>query len=412
MPTEQTTAALADISNQLDVLRASQQSIQENKVSPALTALNKVQAEIATNDAAISSRVFPTLAQNALIDLLGKSRDVAVDNFDAAKSEFAAATATVNALIPQQIALENTAASETAAADPTSTVKDTASTNPSASDADTTAKYDTVSTPISASTPTFNDRQNETQQESPAPLPVTYGSNERLISVPAGAEPRKPVSATMITKDKNGKVAPVDLRVKIRVPKNYLTTSLTSGMNKELEKLGGIIFPYTPAINYEHKADYSPANPTHSNFTIYSYKSSSISAISIVGKFTVQTDADAGVYLATVHLLRALTKMRSGGITGDSDSGAPPPVCRLDAYGDAMLANVPVAITSFRVDLPDNVDYYNLGPTGTAFYGPASVPTIATITISCIPMYSRREMQNYSVTSWLDDFQVRKNGLL
>ena len=283
-------------------------------------------------------------------------------------------------------------------------------TNPDETAAATTVKYETPTAPVSTS---FSDARNEATGVYVAP-PVVRFSDAQFESnrvTPAAAMPAKKVWSNVVIRDANGAVQGEDLRVKIRVPPSYLTNS-TSGINKELSKLGGIIFPYTPSINYEHKADYASATPAHSNFIVYFYKNSSVSAISITGKFTVQNDADAGVYLATIHLLRALTKMRSGGITGDADSGAPPPVCRLDAYGDAMLANVPVAIASFRLELSDNIDYYNLGPEAAAVYGQASVPTLATITLSCIPIYSRQEMQDYSVTDWLNNPQVRKYGLL
>ena len=292
----------------------------------------------------------------------------------------------------------------------TDVVKSPDATNPDATAAATDAKYLTQTAPVSTS---FSDARNEANGVYIAP-PVVRFSDAQFESnrvTPAAAIPAKKVWSNVVIRDANGAVQGEDLRVKIRVPSNYLTSS-TSGINNELRKLGGIIFPYTPSISYEHKADYTSQTPTHSNFAVYFYKNSSISAITITGKFTVQNDTDVGVYLSTVHLLRALTKMRSGGRTGDADSGAPPPVCRLDAYGDAMLANVPVAITSFRLELPDNIDYYNLGPEAAAIYGQASVPTLSTITLSCIPMYSRQEMQDYSVTDWLNNPQVRKYGLL
>jgi hypothetical protein len=229
-----------------------------------------------------------------------------------------------------------------------------------------------------------------------------------------GAIPPSPRIGTVNIKDSKGSIKKDDLRVKIRVPvTDYLGWETTNGPNEELLRLGGIIFPYTPSISYEHKADYAPVNPTHSNFTQYFYKNSSITPISISGKFTVQNETDAGVYLATVHLLRALTKMRSGGSqTGDSDSGAPPPVCRLDAYGDFMLKNVPVVITSFKIELPEGIDYFVLGKLKSGIYKQASVPTVSTISVTCNPVYSRNEMQKFSVTGWLRDANSRKAGYL
>jgi hypothetical protein len=243
---------------------------------------------------------------------------------------------------------------------------------------------------------------------------------KRIVAgVPDGAMPAAPQPVQATIKNSNGNNVSKDHRVKIRVPPGYFS-QYTSGLNKELEKLGAILFPYTPTINYETKADYVNLNPTHSNFSIYFYKNSSVGSISITGKFTVQNEAEAGIYLATLHLLRALTKMKSGGSTGDVDSGAPPPICRLVAYGDFMMNNVPIVINSFRVDLPDNVDYFRLGKTSGSLanniYGMASVPIISNITISCLPIYSRDEMQKFSVGNlqkgWIGDSASRKAGYL
>jgi len=229
-----------------------------------------------------------------------------------------------------------------------------------------------------------------------------------------GAIPPKISAASVTFKNVQGDVISEDLRVKIRVPQEYWS-DITAGPNGELFNLSGIIFPYTPTINYEYKADYANLNPLHSNFSLYFYKNSSVSPIKISGKFTVQNDKDAAVYLSTIHLLRALTKMRSGGIKVDALSGSPPPICRLDAYGDLMLKNVPVVITGFNIDLPDNVDYFTVNKTGGSVpsaYGVASVPIISTISVTCTPMYSRAEMQKFNVNDFVNNINSKKSGYL
>lgn len=214
-----------------------------------------------------------------------------------------------------------------------------------------------------------------------------------------------PTEPDVIATDIKGNVICDDMRVKIRIPSNYFI-----GKGQYLSSLGGIVFPYTPNIQYEYKADYSPASVIHSNFDINFYKKSSISDINIVGKFTVENDNDALMYLATFHVLKALTKMRSGGATaGDADSGAPPPVCRLDAYGDNMFKNAPVVIKSFRVDLKDDVDYYKFKDLEE---GGAFLPTSSQFTVGCLLMYSRDEMQSFGVTKYLSDRTFTNRGYI
>lgn len=188
-----------------------------------------------------------------------------------------------------------------------------------------------------------------------------------------------------------------DLRVKILVPGSYLTpfTSGTSGRN-QLKRIGGILFPYTPSISFENKADYSEQKPLHTNYALSFYQRSYVTDISIQGDFTVESPQDAEVYLATMHLLKALTKMRFG---TDVGAGSAPPVCRLYAYGPMMLENVPVSITSYRIELPKDVDYYPIED--SEIYDPTMVPTKSVVGINCKLMYSRQELQKFSVTEYL-----------
>jgi len=238
---------------------------------------------------------------------------------------------------------------------------------------------------------------------------VSLPGEREIPGVPQGAERQSSPRPSIVFRDITGNKMGEDLRVKIRVPQKYLTES-TIGPNGEIDRLGGIVFPYTPSINFDIKADYSSVNPIHSNFSINFYKSSSIGSISIAGKFSVENKKDAYVYIATTHLLKALTRMRSGGSSGDTDSGAPPPVCRLDGHGEMMLNNVPVVITSFKIDLPDGVDYFTL--VDSDFYGPTSIPTVSTISITCLPMYSRDEMQNFSVTRYINGNSTQLQGFI
>lgn len=186
-----------------------------------------------------------------------------------------------------------------------------------------------------------------------------------------------------------------DLRAILRVPLSYLTKNTDPG--GVLKNFGGIVFPYTPAISFEHQASFSGINPTHSNYTQYFYKNSSVGTININAKFTVQNEEDGVILLGVIHLLRALTRMKFG---PDKDSGAPPPVCRLQAYGDYMLQNVPVAVSSFRHELPDSVDYFAVGRKINTL-GPNLVPVLSTINLTLTPMWSRSEQMASGVDNWL-----------
>ena len=93
---------------------------------------------------------------------------------------------------------------------------------------------------------------------------------------------------TTVTRSNGNKI---DTRVKILVPPSY-QTSFTSGYRNNLKPLTGIIFPYTPQISFEHKADYNSDMPLHSNFSINFYKSSYVGDISICLLYTSPSPRD------------------------------------------------------------------------------------------------------------------------
>lgn len=284
------------------------------------------------------------------------------------------------------------------AEDPTATIKitDPDLINDSESDAETEAKYaDPNNTPNED--PFLLSGDESSEQTDDFDLSDRYApddssdetyAKENRSGVPVGAE-----RSRSITKASADWAEAKDLRAILRVPQSYLKGP-AAGPGKILNDFGGILFPYTPTISYDNQAQYGSVNPVHSNYTQYYFKSSQVGQITISAKFTVQNEKEGKVWLGIVHLLRSLTKMRWG---KDSNAGSPPPVCRLEAYGDYVLRNVPVVISSFKFDLPDNVDYISVG----GDYKNSLVPSITTFNIGLNVMYSRREMQDYSVDDWI-----------
>ena len=217
------------------------------------------------------------------------------------------------------------------------------------------------------------------------------GSGGRSLNVPKGATPTNDPGAFAQWSEAK------DLRVKLRVPPDYLIGP-AAGPANIIQKNGGILFPYTPQISVDNQASYTTQNPLHSNYPLYFYKNSSVGPIQVTAKFTVQNEFEGAVLLGVIHLLRALVKMKFG---DDPDAGSPPPVCRFDAYGDYMMNNVPVSIASWRHELPDGVDYIAVGRQGSPpTYGHSMVPVLSTISLTLNIMYSRREMLAHNVSSW------------
>jgi hypothetical protein len=223
---------------------------------------------------------------------------------------------------------------------------------------------------------------------------LVRGAKALVDKIKGIGRPKTKVNVTGLS----GKPLGQDMRVRIKIPSEYFPVQTSEFGDFSISNIGGIIFPYTPQISYDNKADYAAVTPTHSNYTQYFYKNSSVTDINIMGKFTVQNEADANILLSTIHILKALTKMRAG---GEPNSGAPPPVCRLYAYGQQMLDETPIVIKSFRMELPDSVDYFTVNK--ISGYQISSVPTSCTITVVCAVAYSRNEIQKFTVQNWINN---------
>jgi hypothetical protein len=274
---------------------------------------------------------------------------------------------------------EERVALEMAGIDPSFTIKSPNAINESQTDRETSDAYQAPGNTPDPSEESSSSPSDSDKSETPA------DSTDGRSSVPKGAQP--PTSKVASAQWAGAK----DLRVFLRAPTSYLSSPLVS----QLSEFGGILFPYTPSISYDNQVTYGSVNPIHSNYTQYFYKNSSVGNITVTGKFTVQNEKEAIIWLSIQHLLRALTKMRWG---NDDQAGAPPPVCRLEGYGDFMLRNVPVVIASFKIDYPDNVDYISVN---SGAFKTSLVPTISTISLTLNPSYSRKELQDFSVDAWL-----------
>ena len=156
-------------------------------------------------------------------------------------------------------------------------------TNPSESERETADRYENAE----IVSPVAIESADDSPLISPTRSIAEFG--RRIVpGVSTGAMPAKKPQVQINMNDINGNKMGKDLRVRIMVPSNYLTAT-TTGSADELGvgNLHGIVFPYTPSINVEYKADYSSQQPLHSNFPINFYQKSSVGSISISGKFSV-----------------------------------------------------------------------------------------------------------------------------
>jgi hypothetical protein len=346
--------------------------------------LTAAQAEYkAATDAGIAAYKATTTAEQALSKATASGDSAAIAT---AQTQYDTAAATLESVVQSQATASNKVDSVQAQIDALTKTNVDSSGTPTVNPPTTPADPGTIDT--SAKT------TGATASSNTAPGGSATGSSSSPTAPPVGGVKTAPSAATAQW------AGAKDLRVKLRVPSQFIAGPAEGPPSPKvgiIKQNGGILFPYTPQISMTNQANYATNTPLHSNYPLYFFKNGVVGPIQITAKFTVQNEYEGAVLLGIIHLLRSLTKMKFG---NDPDAGSPPPVCRLDAYGDYMFYNVPVAVASWRHDLPDNVDYITVGRT-SKLYGTSMVPVLSTITLDLNIMYSRQEMLAYNTKQWL-----------
>ena len=219
-------------------------------------------------------------------------------------------------------------------------------------------------------------------------------------------EAKAPASFAVEVEDK-------DWRVKLSVPKSLdqNVSGLLSPLFFKYE--GHMVFPYTPSIIVSHSAAYNTVSPIHNNYPFFAYQNSQVDALTIVGQFYCQDSVDAQYWTACLHYLRAMTKMDYG----TKGSGAPPPIAKLNGYGDYVFNNVPVIIQNFTVDMPNEVDYiackFSPGAINPMDFGGGPTkfgwaPSESQFSITVQPIYSRDKQTNFNYRNFVNGSDLGK----
>ena len=227
------------------------------------------------------------------------------------------------------------------------------------------------------------------------------GIRSRTIPADGEADDQISVKSAKWASDPNGK----DWRVKLSIPN--IKSFTDSPLLQKLVETGGLAFPYTPTIIMSHAASYSAITPVHSNYPFFAYQNSQVDAMTLTGQFYCQNAQEGLYWLGALHYLRSITKMFYGEGT---NQGAPPPVVKLNGYGDYVFKNVPVIVTNFTLDMPTDVDYIAVDMTDLGEYyadneddfttteGDKSyVPTESQMTVTIQPIYSRALVEKFSL---------------
>ena len=198
---------------------------------------------------------------------------------------------------------------------------------------------------------------------------------------------------------------PPDWRVKITVPKDYMTLA-GDGMLKPLKSTDDcVVFPYTPTILMQQQVAYNPIKPIHSNFPFYAYQNSSIDQLSITGEFTVETIDEGKYWIAMRHFFHSASKMAYGE-NSILPTGSPPPVLKLNGYGDHIFNNTSIIIQSFQITMDPDIDYMLIKD----FHGDKEgtyVPVKSVVNLGTNLVHSRQKVKTFSLDSFVKGDYVK-----
>jgi hypothetical protein len=184
-----------------------------------------------------------------------------------------------------------------------------------------------------------------------------------------------------------------DWRVRINADFDNIPSLAGSWTSNVLKTTGGVVFPYTPTVSINYKANYTTVEPIHSISTFQGFKNSVVEDITITGEFSVQNTSEADYWIIANQFFKTATKMHYG---KSIPQGNPPIICQLSGFGNMILNNIPVVIKSYHVEMPNDVNYIQ-----TSFNTKNQwVPALSTMTITVSPVYNRQSLRQFNLKEY------------
>jgi hypothetical protein len=159
---------------------------------------------------------------------------------------------------------------------------------------------------------------------------------------------------------------------------------------RPLKESNGIVWQYTPTIFMSGSAEYNEAMMQGMNYPINTFISSRPPDIPITADFSANDIYEARYLLAIMSFLKICTKAAFGDdAVARGTAGTPPPVLLFEYLGEHGFNNVPVVVTNWSMQLPDNVDYVPVQVNSEVTY----VPTLTNIMINLKPQYTPHKLR-------------------
>lgn len=157
-----------------------------------------------------------------------------------------------------------------------------------------------------------------------------------------------------------------------------------------IKQSGGMVWQNTPSVFVQGSADYNSAIMQGMNYPIRTFINSNPGDIPVTADFTANDIYEARYMLAIYAFLRTATKAYFGdAAVATGDYGTPPPVLLFEYLGDHGFNKVPVIISNYSIQYPDNVHYVPVTVGDTVTY----VPAVSNIVVNLQPTYTPHKLR-------------------
>lgn len=169
---------------------------------------------------------------------------------------------------------------------------------------------------------------------------------------------------------------------------------------KPIEQSGGMVWQTTPQIFLSGTAEYDGHQGQGQNYPIQTFNKSIPPELPIAADFFATDNYEARYLLAVFTFIKIATK----GYYGDqavrnSEYGTPPPVLLFEYLGEHGFNKIPVVISNFTIQYPDDVDYVPVSFGDKVTYVPTRSNIMLNLTTAYTPHRVRRNFSIHNVAN-------------
>lgn len=180
-----------------------------------------------------------------------------------------------------------------------------------------------------------------------------------------------------------------------------------AGIQQPLSLTSGLMFPYTPTVQFSQDVDYAHLSMVHSNTDYYSFTRSPNTTINVTAKLSVQNQTEGQYVMAAIQFLRTVSKMNFG--QSDSNAGLPPPILTVTGYGTYMLNGARVFLKQHSYSFEETMDLVQV-QVGS---GVVWLPALFTVSLSLVVQQTPRAMrQDFTLDKYRDGSLLASGGWL